>query len=332
MSKSFVRGLLVLRMIPHHPRGITTRQIWQRLIDDHGIDVEIRTIQHDISHIADIHPLSTLEHESPPQYCWPQGAQVELVPGHDDDSALTWNLLEQYLEPLLPEAMNRRAQPIFDVATRYLESQGRERINNWSNRVRMIPRAFSLQTPHIDGEVQRAVYQALWVGEALSVTYLSRGADEPKELVLHPQALIVREGVFYLIAQVEGYKDLRQFALHRMQAAESTHRDADQLPDFDLDDYLEKGAFSYPQGGQIDLVVKCDAEVAKHLFETPLTPEQTTEVLHDGRVEIRASVLDSQQLRWWIQGFGAHMEVVAPDHLRDHFKAVSQQLSECYQD
>lgn len=332
MSKSFERGLLVLRMIPHHPRSITSQQIRQRLNDDHGISVDIRTIQHDLTHIANVHPLSTLEHETPPQYCWPQDAQVELVPGHDDDSALTWNLLAQYLEPLLPEAMNRRAQPIFDVATRYLERQGRERIKNWSNRVRMIPRAFSLQTPRIDGEVQRAVYQALWEGDALSATYLSRDAEEAKELVLHPQALIVREGVFYLIAQVDGYEDLRHFALHRMQAAESTYRDANQWPDFDLDDYIEKGAFSYPQGGQIDLVLKCDAEVAKHLFETPLTPEQITEVLPDGRVEVRASVLDSQQLRWWIQGFGAHMEVVAPDHLRAHFKGVSQQLSERYQD
>ena len=332
MSQSFERGLLVLRMIPHHPAFTTTKQIWQRLNDDHGISVDIRTIQNDLKFIRNIYPINKLENVKPPRYSWSQHSQSELYPAHDDDSALVWNLLERYLEPLLPEAMSRRVQPIFDLATRHLQRQGRERIRNWSNRVRMIPRAFSLQTPHIDGEAQRAVYQALWEGEAVSVTYLSRGAEEAKELVLHPQALIDRDRSLYLVAQVGGEDNLQHFALHRMQAAESTHRDAHQLPEFDLDDYLEKGAFSYPQGGQIDLVVKCDAEVAKHLFETPLTPEQTTEVLPDGRVEIRASVLDSQQLRWWIQGFGAHMEVVAPDHLRDHFKAVSQQLTERYQD
>ena len=331
MSKSFERGLLVLRMIPHHPRYITSTEIAKRLADEHDINVHIRTIQHDLVHIANVYPLQRTDHENPPRYYWPPDAQVELVPGHDDYSALTWNLLEQYLAPLLPEAMSRRAQPIFDTAQRYLERMGREQIRNWSRRVRMIPRSFALQAPNINDEVQKAVYECLWEGEALEVDYLSRGAEQAKTMTLHPQSLIVREGVFYLIAQVEGFDDLRHFALHRMQRAESTYRDAKPVAGFDLDDYLEQGAFSYPAGGEIDLVLHCEAEMAKHLLETPLAPNQSSQTLANGWVEIKARVLDSQQLRWWIQGFGTAVEVVGPAPLRDHFSALSQALAERYQ-
>lgn len=332
MSKSFERGLLILRMIPHYPRHITSHDIRERLADEYDITVHIRTIQHDLTHIANVYPLQRTENDNPPRYYWPPDAQVELVPGHDDYSALTWNLLQQYLEPLLPEAMSRRAKPIFDTASRYLERVDRKQIRNWGQRVRMIPRSFALQAPNVNDEVQQAVYECLWEGEALAVDYLSRGAEQIKSMTLHPQGLIVREGVFYLVAQVEGYEDLRHFALHRIQRAESTYRDAKDIADFDLDAYLEQGAFSYPASGEVDLVLHCEHEMAKHLLEAPLAPDQTSQVLSNGWVEIKARVLDSQQLRWWIQGLGANVEVVGPASLREHFRTLSQQLLKRYQD
>lgn len=56
---------------------------------------------------------------------------------------------------------------------------------------------------------------------------------------------------------------------------------------------------------------------AHHLAETPLTADQTRREIDGGRIETKAIVWYTQQLRWWLLAFGAGVEVVAPDGLRD---------------
>lgn len=316
MTGSFYRGLLVLQMIPHEPGGISVREIHRRLRDKYEINTSSRTVQRDLEDIALMHPLEVTE-EPTPRYYWPQHAQVELVPGHDDYSALTWGLLEDYLKPLIPASMADQAQPVFDTAQRYLDGEDRKKVREWRRRVRMIPRAFGLRTPDIVEGVQREVYETLWDCEQLKVGYCSRGSDEPRDLTLHPQALVVREGVFYLLAQVDGYDDVRHFALHRMTSASNQYRPAWRVKDFDLDAYIAEGGFAYVESGEIDLVLRFDPYVGQHLLETGLSDDQEIVTLEDGRTEIRAKVLDTQQLRWWILGFGPGVEVVGPEPLRE---------------
>ncbi|TQE98727.1 MAG: WYL domain-containing protein, partial [Spiribacter salinus] len=97
-----------------------------------------------------------------------------------------------------------------------------------------------------------------------------------------------------------------------------------------LDDYIRQGGFDYSSGEKIALVVRFDAYAGKALLETPLTQEQTHETLDDGRIEIRATVNDSQQLRWWLMGFGSGVEVLAPGHLRDDMRKDAEALLSMY--
>ncbi|MDZ7790344.1 MAG: WYL domain-containing protein [Xanthomonadales bacterium] len=329
MTGSFYRGQMVVQMIPHEPQGITTREIHQRLRERYEIDTSIKTVQRDLADIRLMHPLESTEEPTPRHY-WPRHAQVELVPGHDDYSALTWGLLEDYLEPLIPASMASQARPVFDTARRYLESGDRSKVREWRRRVRMIPRAMALRPPDIDPAVQQEAYEALWDSEQLKVQYFSRSSGRDRELILHPQALVVREGVFYLVAQVDGYDDVRHFALHRMTAVSNQYRPATRAADFDLDDYIARGGFAYVESGEVDLVLRFDSYVGQHLLETPLSENQTSSTLADDRIEIRASVLDSQQLRWWVLGFGSAVEVVEPVALREWVAAEVKQMATHY--
>jgi len=38
--------------------------------------------------------------------------------------------------------------------------------------------------------------------------------------------------------------------------------------------------------------------------------------LPDGQIQLTATVQETLQLRWWLQGFGDAVEVVSPIHLR----------------
>jgi len=329
MTGSFYRGQLVLKMIPHEPGGITTREIHERLRDKHEIETSIKTVQRDLGDISLLHPLETTEEQVPRHY-WPRNAGVELMPGHDDYSALTWSLLEDYLKPLIPATMAHQARPIFDTAKRYLEDSDRQKLREWRQRVRMIPRAFALQPPDIVEDVQREVYEALWDEEELKVSYRSRGNEEARELSLHPQALVVREGIFYLLALVNDYDDIRHIALHRVESASNQYREARRAEGFDLDAYIAEGGFAYVEDGEIDLVLHFDPYVGQHLLETGLSDDQQISTLDDGRIEVRARVLDTQQLRWWIMGFGPGVEVVGPAGLRSWMTEQVRDMARCY--
>jgi predicted DNA-binding transcriptional regulator YafY len=50
----------------------------------------------------------------------------------------------------------------------------------------------------------------------------------------------------------------------------------------------------------------------------------------DGRVLLKATVLDSFELRWWLTGFGDRVEVVKPKYLRDTFITQVKNLASVY--
>jgi predicted DNA-binding transcriptional regulator YafY len=149
-------------------------------------------------------------------------------------------------------------------------------------------------------------------------------------MILHPLALVVRDSVHYLLATVWDFTDIRQLVLHRMSSARLLEEPAKEPKDFDLDDYIHQGGFDYSSGEQIKLVARFDAYAGKALMETPLAPDQEHETLHDRRIEIRATVDDSQQLRWWLMGFGSGVEVVAPEHLREEIRKDAEALLRRY--
>jgi predicted DNA-binding transcriptional regulator YafY len=70
--------------------------------------------------------------------------------------------------------------------------------------------------------------------------------------------------------------------------------------------------------------------VAEHLAERPLSADQTLKPTADGQVEARASVLNTQELRWWLLGFGDAVEVLGPAPLRRAFRDIAGRLHQRY--
>ena len=63
-----------------------------------------------------------------------------------------------------------------------------------------------------------------------------------------------------------------------------------------------------------------------HLTESPLSHDQTIESEIDGQVQITATVKKTRQLKWWLLGFGAQVEVVKPKRLRNEFIAIANNM------
>jgi predicted DNA-binding transcriptional regulator YafY len=78
------------------------------------------------------------------------------------------------------------------------------------------------------------------------------------------------------------------------------------------------------------VVLRFDREAGEHLWDTPLSVDQQIIGLPDGRMEVRATVTDSLQLRWWLLGFADGVEVVEPARLRDQLATKLRQAAARY--
>jgi len=318
----------MLSLVPRCPPGITTVSL-RAALAARDFDVNLRTIQRDLVKLSAPFPL-VCDESDPPRWHWAPHAEAVTLPGHDPVSALSWQLIEQHLQPLLPRSLTDEIQPHFDAAREFLKATGAGNFHRWTQRVRILPRSMQLHAPEISPDVLDAVYQGLLEKRQVEVDYTNRSSEDLRRMILHPLALVVRDSVHYLLATVWDFTDIRQLVLHRMSAARLLEELANEPKGFDLDDYIRQGGFDYANGEKIKLVARFDAYAGKALLETPITSEQTHDTLDDGRIEIRATVNDSQQLRWWLMAFGSGVEVVAPKQLRKHLAEDAKALVHLY--
>jgi predicted DNA-binding transcriptional regulator YafY len=176
------------------------------------------------------------------------------------------------------------------------------------------------------------VYEALLTGKRFTADYRSRtnDTDEIKSYEVNPLGLVARGNLLYLVCTLWNYQDIRQLALHRVTNA--THTDvAVTKPDgFDLDRYIEQGEFQYPVGPMIEFKAKFGRAAAVHLYETPLSEDQSIEEIEGGYVIITATVRDTAQLDWWLAGFGSMVEVQEPPELRRRMIEAIASLNAVY--
>lgn len=328
MADTTLRQITMLGLIPRRPPGMTTAAL-QSALAARDFSVDLRTIQRDLVKLSAAFPLVCDESDRPRWY-WAPHAETVTLPGHDSLSALSWHLVEQHLQPLLPRSLLLEIEPHFQAARGYLEQISEGKLRRWGQRVRMLPRHLQLQAPDTPTPVLDAVYQGLLQQRQIEVAYTNRDRKAPRTLILHPLALVVRDSVHYLLATVFEFSDVRQLVLHRMSDARLLDDAAKEPPDFDLDRYIREGGFDYARGLQIGLVARFDAAAAKSLLETPLSADQTHVGLDDGRVEIRATLIDSERLRWWLKAFGSEVEVVGPEQLRQSLREDAEKTMRRY--
>lgn len=334
MSRSedtIYRQWVMLTKIPRYPRKIAAPDLKSSL-EGEGYMVDLRTIQRDLNKLSISFPLSYDTEGRKNYWFWIQDASIQDMPGMEPVTALAFEMAQSFLTPLLPKATLDILTPYFKRAKEVLNDQSESTLRSWPDKVKVIERGPVLLKPNIKPEVQQVVYQALLEEKIISASYLPRGTEKAKNYLIHPLGIVSKMGVIYLICTLWDYSDIKQFALHRFISAEIT-KDTSNVPnEFSLGDYTNKDIkLSYPQQNTpIQLKVLFEAEIAHHLAETPLSATQSLVNQENGTVLLQAEVMDTLELRWWLQGFGDNIEVVEPKELREKFASVSSQLFDTY--
>jgi predicted DNA-binding transcriptional regulator YafY len=326
---TLMRHWHLLRRIPRYPRRISIDDLCAYLKEEH-FDVARRTIERNLNKLSEAFDIAN-DGAKPAGWYWLRDASALSLPGLTATEALTFKLVRQHLTDLMPVSVLAHLEPFFEQAEREFKSLNQNPLQEWPDKIASVPSSQPLLPPIIDATVQQAVSEALLNNRLLVIHYQSREQEAPAERVVHPLGMVSRGGLIYLIAAaVDDLTTIRLRLMHRIHFAEALDAPAQRPENFDLKEFIDSGQLGFGQGKMLNLKVAFMSETAKHLHDTRLSLDQTIEPYDEGRVLVTATLADTQQLTWWLLGFGDKVEVLEPIELRQKIADIALGMNRRY--
>lgn len=317
-QETSIRLIKLLTYIPKYPAKRSLSNFKEHL-ESLGYEVTDRTIQRDLLKLEKYFPLLCDDRNPPYGWSWQEDAKEINLSAMDKVEALSLSLAEKYLEPLMPIENYERIRNLFDRANNTLESSEQSQLKKWRDRVRVLPQSQRLEPPLINQEVQSNIYDALLNGEQLDVQYLKANSKLAQKRIVNPLGIVLMGIVHRLICTMDpDFKKIRHLPLHRFKTANANGETSIEPENFDIDDYLDKESLSFLRTEKklkVELLFR--GNTGFHLSETPVSKDQKYKEEKNGKIRISGTVADTEQLRWWILGFGENVEVIKPSTLRD---------------
>jgi len=135
----------------------------------------------------------------------------------------------------------------------------------------------------------------------------------------------------HVIGWREPPSTIRTFKLERIQRIELTDKSYTIPADFDPRALLaDAWGIWYTEAEPVEVVLRFHPRVAGRVRETQWHRSEQVEEQPDGYVLWRARVAEPQEMLNWIRGWGADVEVLAPEKLRDRIMGETRRLAEAY--
>ncbi len=138
----------------------------------------------------------------------------------------------------------------------------------------------------------------------------------------------------YLIGHSDHVNALRSYKIERIVTAVPNYEQTYTIPDDFPGLEILQNAWSIMIGETTEQVVlRFSPRVKKRVLETNWHPSQGHEPDPEkpGYLRWWVDVADTTDMKPWIRGWGADVEVLEPDHLRQHLVDTTKQLAETYQ-
>lgn len=329
-----LRFIDMLQMIPREPEKITIKQIYERLkVMGYGIDHR-RTVERNMEKLEAHFGVKRFDESKPYGYAWPKGTRHRSTPAMSQPEALTLLMVKRHLVQMLPTLVVDTLQPQFEQAEHLLNGvMSASQMTAWQRKILAVPPTQPLQAPMVPRNIRDVIYSALARNERFRGTYRLKNGTLRNDFVFNPLGVVLRGHITYLVATLFDYGDVRLYAMHRFQHVEAmVDEPAQTPPGFDLERYaLEEQSLGYPgEHGLIELDVTFFNNAGQHLTESPLAKDQEIDSPEPGQHRLRAKVLETEQLTWWLLGFGPNVRVDGPPHLRERLHHAAQAMLDHY--
>ena len=300
-KETVLLALELLRRIPRNSK-ISAPELHKQLSTT-GVARDLRTIQRQLEMLSEHFEIERDERNKPYGYRWKERAKGLALPMLSEQESLLLTLAEKQLGSLLPASVMKSMDGFF-VQARANIGQGThaQLEREWLSKIRVVSETQPLMPPKIEKGVLEEVSNALYANLWINLDYKNAGGKRSSVEVM-PLGLAQQGPRMYLVCRFQGYDNERSLALHRIISAKATTNAFIRPKEFDLQKYDDDGRFGFGEGQRIRLTFLINKSAGKHLSESPLSADQQMKDV-DGKYEISATVVETAQLEWWLQGFG----------------------------
>ncbi len=307
-GEKFLRVIQLFQRLSDTQAGLTTRQLAEQL------EVTTRTVQRYISTLRDSAGIDIEEVDGRFRI----GSRSRLPAMQLDHYQATELLLavramqqmRSEQDPALIGALAQLARALsVPVVTRYLQG--------------LIAASERRPASGARHRLERVIVDAFVRRQRVEVTYRDAEGRETRR-VLHPYFLEPRaeSRSLYIFAYDELSAEVRPFRLDRVQDARLLTTSFTVPDDFDIDAVVSGSWGIWQAPGQDDVVLRFDRAIAERAREALRHRGAEISECANGDLEARMTVASEVEMRSWVLGWGASVEVIAPPSLREHIAAT----------
>jgi predicted DNA-binding transcriptional regulator YafY len=191
-------------------------------------------------------------------------------------------------------------------------------------------RAQSRQDDFRHTAVLEAIAEGWGAGHKVRIAYASPGGEALQERVIAPYTLEPTDAGVYVIGLDDDKGEMRTFKLERLQSARVLPEPYRIPDDFDPAAYLEH-SWRIMSGDQpVDVVLRFTPEAAPYVRERTWHASQELTSSPDGGLTLRLCIAEPREMLPWIRSWGAQVEVLAPDWLREKIAEELKAAADLY--
>ena len=134
----------------------------------------------------------------------------------------------------------------------------------------------------------------------------------------------------YVIGHDDWSHDIRTFKIERLEQAEVLDEPYAIPNGFDPEAYLSTSWGIMTSQEMFDVVLRFTATATPHIRERIWHPSQTIDLTPDGGCVLCVRISEPMEMQPWIRSWGAQVEVLAPDWLRERVADELRRASDQY--
>lgn len=235
---------------------------------------------------------------------------------------LSRNLLSYVSEGLISRAISRFGKKLFSSIGGIGLSQA------------MLDESFSA-TWNGYSPAQAAIFQeasqALLHSKPLAFSYSSPASNKKTDRVVEPHHLQHYMGSWVLIAWCRKRSDWRKFYLSRMNGIQVGEDTFIRRPTKEWEHLMGKGFGIFQDKTTFPVTLRLTPFRARWIREQVWHPEQVMKELPDSGLELTFPAADLREVKLKVMQFGADVEVVEPEELRDLVREEIARMVEVYE-
>jgi predicted DNA-binding transcriptional regulator YafY len=189
----------------------------------------------------------------------------------------------------------------------------------------------NLRYHRVAPDIFEPVLESLKRNKKLNIVYRSVFTKEVSERIINPLHLILYTGNWHIIAYCEMKKGIRDFALSRIKQIEVLDEPIrEDLKSINIKEPIDDAYGIFFEGTRKKVILKFSEGVADFVREQVWFPGQTIAETPEHGLELAFYVTDYREIVREVLSFGADVEVIEPESLKEIIRGHIRELYGIY--